>query len=110
MAVTAKDIAKEVGVSPATVSMVFHGKTGVSEETRAKVLAAAQKLGEDEVINEDRAERNGQQRLEHFHYSAPSFSFSSFFSALRRSTYCIRAIRQPNVKKPPRGKIMNRQP
>ncbi len=47
MAVTAKDIAKEVGVSPATVSMVFHGKTGVSEETRAKVLAAAQKLGYD---------------------------------------------------------------
>ena len=44
MAVTAKDIAKEVGVSPATVSMVFHGKTGVSEETRAKVLAAAHKL------------------------------------------------------------------
>lgn len=45
MAVTAKDVAKYVGVSPATVSMVFHGKEGVSLAVREKVLNAAQELG-----------------------------------------------------------------
>ncbi len=45
MAVTLKDVSKLAGVSPATVSLVLNNQPGVSEETRKKVLLAAEKLG-----------------------------------------------------------------
>lgn len=38
MKIKSKDIAKELGVSPATVSMALNNRPGVSEETRRKVL------------------------------------------------------------------------
>lgn len=44
MGITAKDVAKRANVSPATVSMVFRNKPGISEATRQKVLAAAREL------------------------------------------------------------------
>ncbi len=37
MAVTIKDIAKEVGVAPSTVSRVINGSASISEETRKKI-------------------------------------------------------------------------
>ena len=45
--VTGKDVAKLAGVSPATVSYVLAGneKQRISEETRERVLAAAEELG-----------------------------------------------------------------
>ncbi|MDX2076805.1 MAG: LacI family DNA-binding transcriptional regulator [bacterium] len=43
--VTIYDVAKEAGVSDATVSRVFNNKAGVKEATRTRVLNAAQKLG-----------------------------------------------------------------
>ena len=43
--VTAKEIAKQVGVSQATVSLVFHNKPGVSDEIRNKVLQTAEAMG-----------------------------------------------------------------
>ena len=36
-----KEIAQRAGVSPAAVSMALHGKKGVSEETRQRILAVA---------------------------------------------------------------------
>ena len=42
---TAKDIAKKLGLSPATVSVALNGKPGVSQATRERVLAAAAELG-----------------------------------------------------------------
>lgn len=45
MAVTARDVAKKAGVSPATASLVFRGKPGVGKETRERVLACARELG-----------------------------------------------------------------
>lgn len=47
MAVTAKDIAAMIDVSPATVSMVLNNKPGIGETTRKKVLETAQMLGYD---------------------------------------------------------------
>lgn len=42
---TISDVARAAGVSPSTASVVFSGKTPVSDATRAKVLAAAGELG-----------------------------------------------------------------
>ncbi|WP_322410562.1 LacI family DNA-binding transcriptional regulator [Microbacterium invictum] len=42
---TIADVAREAGVSASTASVVFSGKTPVSDATRARVLAAAAALG-----------------------------------------------------------------
>lgn len=42
---TISDVAREAGVSASTASVVFSGKTRVSEKTKARVLAAAERLG-----------------------------------------------------------------
>ncbi|MDB6000908.1 MAG: helix-turn-helix family protein [Rhizobacter sp.] len=44
MSSTVKGVAKRANVSAATVSLVLNGKSGISEETRAKVLQAASEL------------------------------------------------------------------
>ena len=43
--ITIKEVAKEAGVSTATVSYVMNGKKNIPEATREQVLAASQKLG-----------------------------------------------------------------
>jgi LacI family transcriptional regulator len=43
--VTLEDVARPVGLSANTVSRALNGKSGVSETTRARVLAAAERLG-----------------------------------------------------------------
>ena len=50
MAVRSKDIAKQIGVSEATFSLVINGKPGISEKTREKVLRAVRELGYDYLI------------------------------------------------------------
>ena len=45
MAVKAKDLAKEIGVSEATISLVLNGKPGISEKTRKRVIEAVKGLG-----------------------------------------------------------------
>lgn len=47
MAVSAKELAKKLNVSPATVSMVLNNKSGISAATRDKILAAAKEYGYD---------------------------------------------------------------
>ena len=41
---TIKDVAKEAHVSPATISYVLNGKENISEETKARVYEAMEKL------------------------------------------------------------------
>lgn len=45
MNISAKNLAKHLGVSPATISIVFNNGSGVSEKTKLKVLKAAKELG-----------------------------------------------------------------
>ncbi len=45
MSVTIKDVATKAGVSPITASRTFSGSHTVAEETRRRVLAAADELG-----------------------------------------------------------------
>ena len=42
---TAKEIAAKLNISPSAVSLALNGRKGVSEETRAQVLALAQEYG-----------------------------------------------------------------
>jgi DNA-binding LacI/PurR family transcriptional regulator len=44
MSITIKDVAKRVGVTPATVSMVINHKPRISDETRRKVMEAIEEL------------------------------------------------------------------
>lgn len=44
MAVTIKDIAKKVGVSPSTVSRVINGNAVISEETKKKIVSVMEEL------------------------------------------------------------------
>lgn len=53
--ITAKDIAERLGISAAAVSMALNGKSGVSEETRERVMAEAMKSG----YNTPRSSRTG---------------------------------------------------
>lgn len=41
----AKDIARELGVSPATISLVLNNKPGVGEEKRKEILQKIVELG-----------------------------------------------------------------
>ena len=43
--ITAKDLAKRLGISPAAISLALNGKPGVSEQTRALVLETAMQMG-----------------------------------------------------------------
>jgi LacI family transcriptional regulator len=45
MAVRAKDLAKEIGVSEATISLVINGKSGISDSTRNRVRSEIIRLG-----------------------------------------------------------------
>ena len=50
--VTARDVAKAAGVSPATVSLVFRNKPGVGSDTRERVFATARDLGYEYTVAE----------------------------------------------------------
>ena len=43
--ITAKELAKNLGISPSAVSLALNNKPGVSEQTRTRVLEAAMQLG-----------------------------------------------------------------
>jgi DNA-binding LacI/PurR family transcriptional regulator len=51
---TSKEIAIQLGISPATVSLALNDRPGVNRETRKRVLALAQQSGLIEKRNEDR--------------------------------------------------------
>lgn len=52
----AKDIAKELGLSPATVSLVLNNKPGVSEDCRQRVLKKVQELSCEYLLKSEETE------------------------------------------------------
>lgn len=50
MKYTAKDIAKILNVSPATISLAINNKPGISMEKRKQILKKIQELGQDDMI------------------------------------------------------------
>ncbi len=47
---TAKELAKELGISAATLSLVLNGKPGISDKTRANVLDKLKEMGYTNLI------------------------------------------------------------
>ena len=46
----AKDLAKKLGVSPATISLVLNNKPGISDSLRKSLLEKIQELGHEEML------------------------------------------------------------
>lgn len=61
MTIRAKDIAKQLGVSEATFSLVINGKPGISAKTREKVLSGIRSLGYDYLIQSPPANGPGSR-------------------------------------------------
>ena len=53
MNVTGKDLAKLLGVSPSTISMVINNKPGISNEKRAEIIAKIKELKYDSILKSD---------------------------------------------------------
>ena len=82
--ITMRDIGNHVGVSAVTVSKALSGKSGVSEEMRQKIIAAAHEMGYVNPLvqqsNERRALDIGILMPDHF-FSADSF-YAMFYKKL----------------------------
>lgn len=84
-----KDVAKEAGVAPSTVSLVLNKKGYVSEETRLKVEAAVEKLN---YIPSEMARNLSLQRTNIIGVIVPSIShpfFSELAEALETELYSL---------------------
>lgn len=80
MAVTAKDVAQRLGVSPAAVSLALRGRPGVSEETRERILEAARQMG---YPLEGRApDKSGMIQMVIYKRHGKVFSDTPFFEQL----------------------------
>lgn len=53
MIIRAKDLARQIGVSEATISLVLNGKPGISQKTRTKVTKEIRELGYDYMLQKD---------------------------------------------------------
>jgi len=84
---TIKDVAREAGVSIATVSYVLNGKTeAISEETRGRVWDAARKIGYRPNVTA-RNLRSSQSRL--IGYAWHDITLESTSTVLDRFTYAM---------------------
>lgn len=74
--VTMRDVAREAGVSKMTVSNVINDRAGASDETRARVLEAAERLGYrmNDVARHFRAGRSGAIGLLVPHLDGPYYA------------------------------------
>lgn len=50
---TNKEIAKQLGISPAALSLIINHKPGVSDATREAVLGQLQEMGLDHLIKKN---------------------------------------------------------
>ena len=76
-----------------------HAHCGIHLLRNTQEGAAAQELGEDEVVCQDCAQRDRKQ-LKDFHYLLSSLSFLG-----RARAHCMAAIRAASTRKPPTGRV-----
>ena len=83
MAVTAKQIAEQLNLSPAAVSMALNGRPGVSAGTRRRVLETARALGYDVGRHAAAGKRAGEIAFLFYEpYDTHGIFDSSFFEVL----------------------------
>lgn len=81
---TIKDIAKAVGVTPATVSNVLNGTKRFSDETKKRILQAAEELNYTPNISARALVKNRTYNLGLFIPASPSAFLDPYFSELLR--------------------------
>lgn len=81
MRITAKQIAQELGISTATVSMVLNNKPGISEKTKTLVLDKAQELGYYQTLQHSH-DKNRFIHFVMFNKNNMSFINSPFFQKI----------------------------
>ena len=96
MSMTAKELAKLLGVSQAAVSLAFNGKPGLSEETRRRILRAAD---EHQVPHTSR-KPNASTSIEVICYKKHGMVFGEtpFFSALMEGIFSSASAVNYNVQ------------
>ncbi len=84
MGVTIKDLAEQLNVSPATVSLALNNRPGVNEQTRAQVIKLAKQLGYGAGTARLRSERTvqGNIRLVVYRKAGRVVADTPFFLAL----------------------------
>ena len=94
MSVTIKDIAKQVGVSPSTVSRVINGTASIKEETKQKIYEAMKEL-DYHANSQARNLANGSTRAIGMVIDAEDENtFSNAF--FNRSVFAIERVAQAN--------------
>lgn len=81
---TIKDIAKVVGVTPATVSNVLNGTKRFSDETRKKILHAAEELNYTPNMSARALVKNRMYNIGLFIPASPNAFLDPYFSELLR--------------------------
>ncbi len=96
--VSIRDVAREAGVAISTVSLVVNGKANVAEETRMRVLDAAEKLGYQpsrqarRLVRRDTGNVGFVLREDHFTRSEPFYTgifLGAEFEARRQNRYVL---------------------
>lgn len=82
MAVTGKELAEQLGISAAAVSMALNGKPGVGDALRAEIIEAARAHGYDFSRVEGKREREGAVAFVIYKKSGAVVTDSPFFSQL----------------------------
>ncbi len=82
MSISAKELAKKLNISAATVSMVLNNKPGISEKTRELVLSAAHEYGFDFSKLEAKASASGNIQLVIYKKHGIVVTDTPFFSQL----------------------------
>ena len=85
MAITAKEIAKILGISPAAVSIAINNKPGVSSATRERVLQRPMKTDMSFLAEKTRTSARKRSRLSFIRSPAePLWTTRRFSPALRK--------------------------
>ena len=82
MSVTAKELAKKLGLSATAVSMALNNKAGVSTETRAKIIRAAEEYGYDFTKVKHDPVRTGSIYIVFYRTHNAILSYSPIFNEL----------------------------
>ncbi len=84
MSITAKELAKQLNISTASVSVALNNKPGVSTATRKMVLEAARKMGYDFSSTTKEGKLSGTiYYIRYIHYNSPQEA--PFFGYLANS-------------------------